>query len=409
MTTLGLINPRSVFIFRITPMNFDFDILPDRRSSESIKWHTYEPDVIPLWVADMDFVSPPPVIEAFRQRVEHGVFGYPREMPELRALIVERLQERYDWRVQPEEVLFIQGVIPGFNQACHAFAGPQQAILVQPPVYPHILQAAQVTGRLSQEAQLSQGPVGSYDVDLQAFEATITGQTRLFILCNPHNPVGRVFRRSELESMAELCMRHGVKICSDEIHCDLVFSGQRHLPLAALDPEISRNTITLMSPSKTFNLAGLKFAFAIIQDASMRQEYQEAGLGLATWTNLMAQVGAWAAYLDGQPWLDRLLSYLEANLDFLYQYVSQELPGLSMARPEGTYLAWVDCRAAGIPGNPAQFFLDNARVALGDGETFGPGGEGFVRLNFGCPRSTLVEAVHRMKAALETRPAESRI
>jgi cystathionine beta-lyase len=200
--------------------------------------------------------------------------------------------------------------------------------------------------------------------------------------------------------MAEICLRNDIVICSDEIHCDLLFTGQRHIPIAALAPEVAERTITLIAPSKTFNVAGLKCSLAIIENEELRKQFTEAKSGLISTVNTLGQVAALAAYRDGQPWLDEVLRYLEANLDFLLEYVAERLPGITVARPEGTYLAWLDCRHASIEGNPHEFFLEQARVALNDGATFGRGGEGFARLNFACPRSTLVEALERMQAAL---------
>jgi cystathionine beta-lyase len=223
---------------------------------------------------------------------------------------------------------------------------------------------------------------------------------RLFILCNPHNPVGRVFQRQELERMAEICLRHDMVICSDEIHCDLVFPGNRHVPMASLAPEIADQTITLMAPSKTFNIPGLKCSVAIVQNPELRKKLKRTHTGLVHGVNVMGYTAALAAYRDGQAWLDEVLRYMEANLDFLLQYVEAHLPGITMSRPEGTYLAWLRCHEAGIPGNPHEFFLKQARVAVNDGAVFGRGGEGFVRLNFGCPRSMLTEALDKMKEAL---------
>ena len=315
------------------------------------------------------------------------------------------MAERYHWQIEPEDILFIPGVVTALNLACHAVKlsqGADSGLLIQPPVYPPILQAAGKTGVQYQEAPLAMESDGQYAVDWQAFSAAFTPDTRMFLLCNPHNPTGRVFRQDELEHMAELCLKSNVLICSDEIHCDLVYQGQRHIPIASLDPEIAHRTITLMAPSKTFNLAGLASSFAIIQDAELRKQYLSATQGLIGWVNLMGLVAAEAAYREGQAWLDQLLDYLQANRDFLFQYVNRELPGIRMASPEGTYLAWLDCRQAEIGGNPYGFFLKQARVALNDGATFGPGGEGFVRLNFGCPRPILVQALERMKQALST-------
>jgi len=388
-------------------MIYDFDHLIDRRVTESEKWRKYNEDVIPMWVADMDFISPEPVIRALRNRVEHGIFGYPQNVmndpqggPGLHQTFVNRMAERYNWQIQPEDLVFIPGVVRGFNVACHALAMPESRVLIQTPVYPPILKAPENADLIRQEMLLTPLPNGIYSIDWQAFEAAINDQTRLFILCNPHNPVGRVFRREELECMAGICLRHGVVICSDEIHCDLIYSGNRHIPIASLSPETAQNTITLMAPSKTFNIAGLECAIAIIQNPDLRRKFQHSYKGLVGGINLMGWVAALAAYREGQDWLDQVLVYLEANRDFMFDFIMQELPGLRMTRPEGTYLAWLDCRQAGIEGNPYEFFLHNARVALSDGTSFGRGGDGFVRLNFGCPRAMLTEALERMKKAL---------
>ncbi len=384
-------------------MAYDFDRRIDRSHSESVKWHYYEEDVLPMWVADMDFVSPEPVLRALRERVEQGVFGYPIIPPELVEVIVARLERLYAWRVEPEALVFLPGVVTSFNLACHAFVAPGEGALVQTPVYPPFLSAPQNAGLVREEMQLTQEADGSYSIDFEAFERAISERTRLFILCNPHNPVGRVFRRDELERLAEICLRHEVLICSDEIHCDLLFSGVRHTPIACIDPEIAAHTVTLMAPSKTFNIPGLGCSVAIIQDEALRWRFQEAGRGLVAHVNLLGYVAALAAYRDGQPWLDELLKYLEGNRDHLEQFVRERLPGVRMGRPEGTYLAWLDCRAAGISGEPADFFLKQARVGMNAGADFGQGGEGFVRLNFGCPRAMLDEALQRMERALPAR------
>jgi cystathionine beta-lyase len=381
-------------------MVYDFDRLIDRRCSESAKWRHYDEDVLPMWVADMDFMSPEPVIRVLRERVDHGVFGYGMEPPELRQAVVERLAGFYGWQVAPEALIFLPGVVTGFNLACRAATSPGDGVLVQTPVYPPILSAPANAGLTRDEMELTPQPDGRYAVDFAAFEGAITDRTRLFILCNPHNPVGRVFQRGELERMAEVCLRHNVVVCSDEIHCDLLFRGNCHVPIASLDPEIADRTITLMAPSKTYNVAGLHCSVAVVQNLELRGKFKAARAGLVPDVNILGYIAALAAYRDGQSWLDELLRYLEANRDWLLQYVDGCLPGIRMGKPEGTYLAWLDCRQADIPGTPYEFFLHEARVAVSDGLAFGQGGEGFVRLNFGCPRATLVEALDRMLAAL---------
>lgn len=373
----------------------------DRRRFESIKWHRYGDDVLPMWVADMDFRAPEPVIRALQERVAHGVFGYGTPPDELREVIVARLAEHYDWQVSEDELIFYPGVVPAFNLACHALASPGQGVLIQTPVYPPILSAPGDAGMTNDEMQLSRQQDGNYDIDFDLFQRTINDRTRLFILCNPHNPVGRVFRREELERMAEICLRRDIVICSDEIHCDLLLDGHVHTPIAALSPEVAASTVTLMAPSKTYNIAGLKSSVAIVQNRELRKQLGSVRQGLMSGVNVLGYTAALAAYRDGQGWLDSVLRYLEANCDIAMDFVERNLPGVTMGRPEGTYLAWLSCHESAIPGNPHTFFLEEAKVALNDGATFGRGGEGFVRLNFGCPRATLIEGLRRMKHALD--------
>jgi len=387
-------------------MTHDFDRIVERRGTGSSKWFKYAPDVVPLWVADMDFASPEPVIRALRERVEHGVFGYGHqlEVTELSEIFADRLQKRYGWRVSPEAIVMLPGVIPGFNVACRMLAAPGEGIAMQTPLYPPILRVPGNIGLRFDEVPLARDASGRYAVDRQAVAAAIQSDTRVFLLCNPHNPVGRVFTRGELTALAELCLSRGLAIVADEIHCDIAFSGHRHVPIASLDPEIEDRTITLMAPSKTFNLAGLKCALAVIPNGALREQFVAARLDLVQAANILGYAAALAAYRDGQPWLDDLLRYLEANRDFLDRYVREQLPGLSMVAPEGTYLAWLDCLNLRLPANdPFTFFLERAKVAFNDGAAFGSRGQGFVRLNFGCPRAQLEEGLDRMRAALAPR------
>jgi cystathionine beta-lyase len=382
-------------------MVFDFDTLPDRRNTESVKWRMIDEDVLPMWVADMDFRSPEPVIQALKERIDHGVFGYPQDPDGLKETVVDWLARRHDWDVTPEDLVFLPGVVTGFNLAAHAVTRPGDGVLVQTPTYGPFFEVAHNVNLIQQETEFIHGSDGQYQVDILAFETALTGRTRIFMLCNPHNPTGRVFRKDELEAMAEVCLRNDIIICSDEIHSDLVFSGHQHIPIASLDPEIANHTITLIAPSKTFNIAGLKASVAIITNEYLRKEFEGARKGLAGWVNLLGLVAMKTAYNEGETWLDALLRYLEANRDYLFDFAQNDLPGIKMAKPEGTYLAWLDCRDAEIGGNPSRFFKEKARVAMNDGEWFGKGGEGFVRLNFGCPRSMLEDALLRMKKAFD--------
>ena len=384
---------------------FDFDRRIDRRPTASNKWRKFEKDVLPLWVADMDFASPEPVVRALRERAEHGVYGYVYEEPEFFEVVADRIQKRYGWRVGPDAVVLLPGVIAGLNMAARVFAKPGDGLLEQVPVYPPILRCPGNMGLTRDEAPLARRADGRYEVDWEVFERAIHGRTRAFILCNPHNPTGRVYTREELARMAEICARRGVAIIADEIHCDLLYAGQRHVPIASLGPEVAARTVTLMSPSKTFNLAGLKCAIAVVTDAALREKFLATKVDLVANPNVFGFAAALAAYRDGGPWLDALMVYLEANRDYTVKYAREHFPGAVVYPPEGLYLAWLDFRQAGIPGNdPYTFFLEQARVALNDGVTFGPGGQGFARLNFGCPRAMLTEGLDRMRDAVRRLP-----
>ncbi len=387
-------------------MSNNFDQLINRHDTESIKWRAYPEDVLPLWVADMDFMSPEPVRRALRDAVDHGVFGYPRglhgegpELPEYADVIVTRLRERYAWSIEPQDILYLPGIVVGLNVMGNMFRAQGGSMVVQPPVYTPILTAPDTATLTRREAPLARQSDGTYAIAWDQFTAAFQADTRAFILCNPHNPVGRVYRRDELERMAEVCLARDVVICSDEIHSDLLYRGHPHIPIASLAPEIAQRTITFIAPSKTFNMPGLQASIAIIQNAELRQRFQAARQMLVHGINLLGLVAMRAAYSEGQAWLDELLIYLEDNRNFLYEFVKNELPGLNMAKPEGTYLAWIDCRDAQLE-NPYEFFLKEAKVALSDGAIFGTEGKGFVRLNFGCPLAMLEEALIRMKQAL---------
>ena len=386
--------------------DFDFDRIPARRDSDSNKWRKFPPDVLPLWVADMDFPSPPAVIAALRARVEHGFFGYLNEKPELQDVVADRLAKRYGWRVDPEAVVPVPGVIAGFNLAIRAVTTPGDGLLVQTPVYPPILRAAGNHGLTRDDHALTRGADGRYTVDAPLFEEAIRPRTRAFLLCNPHNPVGRLFDRRELEAMATACVRRDVIIIADEIHCELVLDGRQHVPIATLTPEIETRTMTFIAPSKSFNVPGLKCAVAVVPNKTLRERLAAPIGDLVPKINVLGHTAAVAAYREGDEWLEALLRYLQGNRDYLAREVPRQLPGVRMASAEATYLAWLDCRDTGL-ADPYAFFLEEAKVALNDGRAFGPGGEGFVRLNFGCPRALLADGVARIASALARR-AEGR-
>jgi cystathionine beta-lyase len=384
-------------------MTFDFDRVIDRRASDSNKWHKYGADVLPMWVADMDFASPPLVIEALRARVEHGVFGYLREgAPELVEVFTERCRKRYGWEVPRESIMLMPGVNPANNVAARTACRPGDGFVILTPSYPPLLRVPGNVGLDARLPALVRGAGGRYEIDFDAFERAMTG-ARAFLMCNPHNPVGRVYTRRELERLAETCLRHGATIIADEIHCDLVYPGHEHVPMASLAPEVAARTITLMAPSKTFNQAGLKASVSIVTDPALRERFNAARVDMVQPTaNVLGYTAMVAAYRDGGPWHEALLRYLEANRDLLAGHVARHFRDITMSPVEGTYLAWLDCRSAGL-GDPFTFFLERAKVALGDGKTFGQTGEGFVRLNFGTTRALLTEGLDRMRRALDAR------
>lgn len=385
------------------PPNY-FDQSLDRRSSDSVKWNYYAEDVLPMWVADMDFRSPPVVIETLHNRVEHGVFGYTMDSPPLRELIVERMARLYGWSITAEQILFLPGLVPALIALGRAFGQPGQNVLTTTPVYPPFLLAPGKFDLVSNTAAMTLRVEGSrldYEFDFDALEAAVNPQTRMLLLSNPHNPVGRVYRRDELERIAEFCARHDLLLCSDEIHCDLILGEQPHIPIASLAPEVSARTVTLMAPSKTFNLAGLGCSFAIIRDEALYNTLKATVFGLLPFVNALGYQAAIAAYAEGQEWLDGLLPYLRANRDTLADAVEQTLPELRVTCAEGTYLAWLDFRETGLQ-NPYQHLLDQGKVGLINGKEFGHGGEGFLRLNFGCPRPLLKESIARIRKALDT-------
>ncbi len=383
-------------------MQYDFDTVHERRGSDSNKWARFPADVIPMPVADMDFLSAPPIHQALQARVEHGFYGYANVTTEIQQVFAARLERRYGWTVPPEAILTIPGVIPGFNMALRAVSNPGDSMVIQLPSYPPILNAWQHHGLTRRDAILVPSETGRYEIDWPSFETAFDGATRAFGLCNPHNPIGRMFSRDELQRMADICLANDAHIISDEIHCDLALGANVHTPIAALSPEIEARTITLMAPSKTFNLAGLKAAVAIIPNEELRARFEAAKGGLVGAINILGAHAMLAAYRDCDDWLEQLTAYLTANRDYLASFIQERLPGITMHPSEGTYLAWLDCNALNLSNNdPFTWFLENARVGLGDGANFGEPGKGFARLNFGCPRATLEEALECMAKALQ--------
>lgn len=379
---------------------FDFDTPIDRRSLPGEKWGRYAgTDILPLWVADMDFAAPPPVLAALQRRIEHGVLGYTDAWPSLVDAIIDGIARDHDWTIQADWLVWLPGVVTGFNLACRIAGHEGEEVFTTTPVYPPFLTAPANNGRTLISRPLVEDHDGRWQWNRDATEAAITSRTRLLLLCNPHNPTGRVFDRDELLWLADLAERNDLIVCSDEIHCGLTLDPERpHVPIATLDESVARRTITVMAPSKTWNIPGLYCAFAIIPDAALRKRYRSAMRGLIPHPNLLGMVAAEAAYRDGNPWRQALLAYLRKNRNQVMEAVA-DMPGLRATRPEATYLAWIDCRPSGLE-DPVAFF-ETAGVGLSDGKAFGM--PDFVRLNFGCTQATLDQALARMQTALSLR------
>ena len=378
---------------------FDFDHAPERRGTDSQKWQKYAGrDVLPLWVADMDFVSAPPILDALRARVDHGVFGYARPTASTVEAVTGALAQRYGWKVDPEWIVWLPGLVVGLNVTAQAFAGPGEEVLTLTPVYPPFMSAPRNSGRSPVGVPFTLAG-GKWEIDWEALERAVTPRTRLFYLCNPHNPLARVWRRAELERLGEFCVRHNLVLCSDEIHCDLILDPSLpHVPSAALSPALAARTVTLMAPSKTYNVPGLGTSLAIIPDATLRARFNRAAAGVVAEVTCLGFTACEAAYRDCEPWRQQLLTYLRGNRDYLVDALPRALPGLKIEAPvEATYLLWMNVAGLGIPDPVAHF--ERHGVGLSDGAPFGARPGTHLRLNFGCPRATLVEAVRRMQAA----------
>ena len=371
---------------------FDFERVIDRRGSDSLKWNRYAGrDVLPLWVADMDFAAPPPVLDALRQRLDHGVLGYAKPWSSLVEVARVHLDRHYGWKVDPAWLVWLPGVVTGLSLACRAVEGDT---ITATPIYPPFLSVPGNAGRKLTTAALSLQD-GHWGWDWPAMEAAVTPATRLLLLCHPHNPVGRAWDAAELAKLADFCLRHDLYVCSDEIHCDLVLDAdKRHVPLALAQPELAARCMTLMAPSKTYNIPGLGCSFAVIADPVLRNRFAEAMRGIVPDINVLGLVAAEAAYREGEPWRLALLDVLRARRDRVRQAI-EGMPGLSTTHVEATYLAWIDARGLNA-ADPAGFF-ERAGVGLSNGADFGT--PGWVRLNFACPLETLEAALARMQRA----------
>ena len=383
-------------------MAFDFTTVPARFNTDSQKWQKYAGrDILPMWVADMDFLAPPAVITALHTRVEHGIYGYARPVPSTLEAVVNTFQQRYGWTIDPSWIVWLPGMVSGLNLCALAFAAEGDELLTLTPVYPPFLNPGRYFGRRTTRVAWQLLP-GRWEIDWPALEAAVTPRTKIFYLCNPHNPIARVWRRAELERLCEFCARHDLLLVSDEIHCDLILDDLPHLPSATINPALAARTITLMAPSKTYNIPGLACTLAIIPDEKLRHHFHRAGLGLIPEVTPLGYVGCEAAYRDGEPWRQALLAQLRTNRDAVLTTVAAT-PGVFIAAPlEATYLAWIDVSALGLADPVAHF--ESHGLGLSDGAFFGAAPGTHVRLNFGCPPATLVKGLRRLTAAVAAAP-----
>ena len=389
-------------------MKYDFDKVYDRKSTFSSKWNVEEvfgrDDVLPLWVADMDFRVPEPVMVAIRERMEHPIFGYTAVSPGFYDSVIQRLDAKFGWKIEKEWIVITPGVMPAVNAAVLALTQPGDRVVLQSPVYPPFWTAITHNKR-----ELAVNPLrlsgNRYEIDFEDFMAKFERDgARAFILCSPHNPGGRVWTREELMAMGETVIGAGGVVISDEIHCELIMKGYSHIPFASLSEEFAMNSVTCFSPSKTFNIPGFHVSVAIIPNQQLRERFNEARGRLMGAPGIFGLIAAEAAFKHGDDWLGQVLEYIEANVDYAVEFLTKHVPEIKPMRPEATYLIWLDCRGLGLEQEELRrFFIEEARVGLNDGATFGPEGTGFMRLNVGCPRAILEEALARIEKAVKAR------
>ena len=377
---------------------YNFDTCPERTGYGSLKWDKYKGrDILPLWVADMDFVTAPEILDALQQRLDHGVFGYtiPHEAP-IEA-VINYLDRQHGYSARAAWLNFLPGLVPAINLCCHAFTEPGDSVMTATPVYPPFISAPDYAERELIKVPLCLDSEDRWTLDIDAMEAAIQTHTKIFVLCSPHNPVGRVFSKEELTALADFCERHDLILISDEIHCDLVFDAEaKHTLTATLSEQIADRTVTLMAPSKTYNLPGLACAFSVIENTKLRAQFQKTIRGIITEVNCFGYAGITAAYDHGEPWRQALVTYLRNNYNLIYDFIRREIPEITFRPMESTYLAWLDVSKLDIK-DPVRHFEKHG-VGLTDGTPFD--GHQHLRLNFGCPHSRLEEGLEKIKAAL---------
>ena len=387
-------------------MGCQFDQLVNRRNTHSLKWDGVlelfgEDNLIPMWIADMDFRPPEVVVRAVTDRAAHGIYGYENKPANYIAAVIKWLENRHDWQIDPKWISHSPGVVPGLALAILALTEPQDRVVIQPPVYPPFYAVVRDNDRVVVENPLLFRD-GKFTMDFADLEEHFRSGVKLMILCSPHNPVGRVWREEELRQLEQLTAQYGVTVLSDEIWSDLAFPGHKHRPLASLSPEMASRTLTFMAPSKTFNLAGFYLSNVIIPNPDLQKKFcsQLQRLGLVH-LNFFGLVASEAAYREGGEWLDLLLDYLQKNADYAIEELGKITPKIKVLKPEGTFVLWLDCRELGVPPEELNnFFVSKAGIAFSDGSVFGPAGYGFQRMNIGCPQVVIAEAMKRLSKAL---------
>ena len=385
----------------MTDTHYNFDTCPDRTGYGSLKWDKYKGrDILPLWVADMDFTTAPEITAALQQRLDHGIFGYtiPYEAPV--NAVLNYLHRQHGYSAKAHWLNFLPGLVPAINLCCHAFVAADESVMTATPVYPPFLGAPDYANRELIKVPLCLDATDQWTLDFDAMEAAVKPHTKLFILCSPHNPVGRVYTKEELTRLGDFCEKHDLILISDEIHCDLVFDANaQHIVTAKLSETLAARTVTLMAPSKTYNLPGLACAFSIIEDSKLRLQFQKTIRGIITEVNCFGYAGCEAAYNHGEAWRQELITYLRGNYELISKFLKEQIPGITFRPMESTYLAWFDVTKLELE-NPVKFFEDHG-VGLSDGTPFD--GIQHLRLNVGCPRSRLQEGLEKMATALAGR------
>ena len=398
-------------------MKYDFDTVCSRINTECAKWDAVKSvfgrdDVIPMWVADMDFPAAGPIVEAIKKRAGHPFYGYTFAGSGLTEAIVERMHRKFNWKIQPEWIVLTPGVIPALSLAVRAVSHPGDEIILQEPVYYPFFSVLASSGR--QKVNNGLRLVGGrYEMDYAGLEGQFEPKpgmlethrrVKAIILCNPQNPVGRLWEKAELVRLGEIIIRHGAIVISDEIHCEILYRGHRHTPFASISEEFEQNSVVCMAPSKTFNLAGLEASSIIIPNKKLRDGFKDQMSGMIPGVNVFGLAAMEAAYRHGDEWLEQLLDYLQGNLDTTLEFFAERIPEIKVIKPQGTYLVWLDCRGLGMDDTELRNFMrEKARVGLDDGFLFGAAGAGFQRMNIACPRAILGEALKRIEAAVNSR------